>query len=520
MSKILNILVTLGRFVFVLFVVTAMFVATPRLFAGDIDAVFTEKALRIAKIPEDALVVDGSVKPLPAHGKIGYVYESQDGFKVCLNNECGPYVEQVARGMPVVSPDGKHVAAVVQKGRDARVMLGSHMSDAYDMVYDLRFSPDSMILAYIVQNDNAFSVYVNQDQQQAFAMIDPNQGLIFSPDSNHLAYVASKDGQSWHLVKDGEPGEPFEQIKHVTFSPDSKRLAYAGKIGEKWHIVEGDDKGPGYVDIKRVRFTPGSDQLVYAARGDDEAVMVLDGKKQKTFDYLPGEPVFSRDGERLAYAVAEERRRDVRMRIVVDGDTGPAYDGIGAYRFSPDGAQFAYMAVNNDEKAMMVHDGEVSDTYDSLGVPVFASDGHHLAYSVYREENKNGKWSVIKDGEKGPFFDIVEDPVFCPRGERMVYLAQQDDRFLVVEDGDIVGEYDWAEMLTFSPDGKHLAYAAAEDGEAFLVVDGQKGEERFLSFVRGSRLSFTEDNIVQGIAARAFADGRQEFWLIRAEIEK
>jgi len=508
----------LPKLSFLFFVAIAMLAVVPALFAESIDVQITEDPALIAEIPAGSRIVDGSVQPRPSQEKIAYVYESEEGFKVCLNIDCGPYVDRVARGMPVVSPNGKHVAAVVQKGGDARVMLGGAMSEAYDRVYDLRFSPDSMILAYIAQKDDAFFVYLNQDRQQSFAAIDPEQGLVFSRDSNHLAYVASGDGQSWHLVKNGEPGPAYEQIKHVTFSPDSKRLAYAAKKEGKWHLVEGDDMGPGYVEIKRVQFGPDSDQLVYAARDDDGAFMVLDGKKSKTFGHLPGEPVFSRDGERLAYAVAEQRRGDVRMRIVVDGETGPAFHRIGAYLFSPDGKQFAYMAVDDDEKAMMVNDGEVSEAYDSIGKPVFAPNGNHLAYAVYRKES--AKWAVKKDGEKGPAFDVVEDPVFCPKGDRMAYLVQDGDRFMVVEDGDIEDSYDWAEMVDFSPDGEHLVYAAAEEGEAFLVVDGQKGEERFLSFVRGARLVFTEDNTVQGIAARALADGSQEFWQIRAEIEK
>jgi len=477
---------------------------------------FKEAAELIAEIPENSLVVGDSVRPVPDIGKIVYVRESENGFRVCMNNECGPIVDRVARGMPAVSPNGEYVAAVVQSGGDARVMLGGGLSAAYDMVYGLRFSPDSMILAYIARKDDAFSVYANQDRHRAFVMVDPNQGLIFSRDSKNLAYVASSDGQSWQLVKNGEPGEAFEQIKHVTFSPDSSRLVYAARKDGKWHLVEGQDKGSAYIDIKRILFSPDSERLVYAARDDEGAFMVLDGEKSEPFEYLPGEPVFSRDGKRLAYAVAEERRGNVRMRMVVDGKAGPAFHRIGAYRFSPDGKQIAYMAVKDDETGMMVHDGEVGDEYRQIGIPIFSPDGSHLAYYAVQD----GQWFVVKDGEKGPPFVVGENPVFCPKGERMAYVAQKGDRYVVVEDNEIIGHYDWAGLLAFSPDGKHLAYAAAEDGEAFLVVDGQKAEERFLSFVRGSPLVFTEENAVQGIAVRAFADGRQEFWLVRAQIDQ
>jgi len=499
----------------------------PGLYAGDADAVsesetpggVKETTALLAEIPENSRILEGSLRFRPEDGLVAYVYESEEGFRVCINDQCAPYVDRVARGMPVVSPNGKHLAAVVQTEGDTRVMLDGNIGKACDMVYGLRFSPDSMILTYIAQKDDAFSVYVNQEQHRSFAMIDPEQGLVFSPDSNHLAYVASDDGSSWRMVHNGKPGEAFEQIKHITFSPDSNRLIYAAKSGGKWHIVEnGEIQGAGYVDIKRIRFSPDSGRLVYVARDDAGAFLVEDGKKSDVFDYIPGEPVFSSDGDRLAYAVAEEARRgDVRMRMVLDEEIGPAFEQIGAYRFSPDGQNFAYMAVKNDAEGMMVYNGEEGDAYQSVGIPVFSTEGKGLAYYVRNE----GQWHIKANGEKGPAFSHVENPVFSPSGDRMVYTAVQDASFMVIEGGETVGgTYEFVAYPTFSPDGKHLAYSAVQEGQAFLVVDGKKGEESFLSFVKGAPLVFTEERAVQGIAVRAYGDGRQEFWLIRAEIEK
>ena len=487
--------------------------------AGKAKTGFKEDVRLIAEIPENTRIIGDSVFPLPRRGKVAYVYESQDGFKVCMNDNCGPYVDRVALDMPIVSPDGKHWAAIVQTGSNARVLLNGHLGRPFDMVYGLRFSPDSMRLAYIARQGNEFFVYVNQEKHKAFSFIDFRLGLFFSPDSKTLVYSASMDGHMWHLVKNGNPGKAFTQIKHVTFSPDSKRLLFAARQGEKWYLVEGDEKaagGGGYIDIKRIRFSPDSNRLVYVARDDDGAFVVLDSEKSKTFDYLPGEPLFSNDGDRLAYAVAEERRESLGMRMVVDGEVGPVFQRIGAYRFSPDGGHFAYMAEKDDENGVVVHDGEVGAVYRSIGIPVFAPVKQHLAYYA----TQDGQWFVVRNGEKGPSFVAGENPVFCPKGERMAYIAQKDDRYVVVEDDDIKGNYEWAGLLGFSPDGKHMAYIAAEDGEAFLVVDEQKGDERFLSFIKGSPLVFTEENTVQGIALRAWADGRQEFWLIRAEMEK
>jgi len=492
------------------------------LFAADSEGSrpdYNETAALMAEIPEDIGIVSDSIRPRPDKGKIAYVYENpnQNRFKVCMNDVCGPDVERVAKDSPVVSPDGNHWAALVQADGKARVMLNGSMSKAYDMVYGLGFSPDSMALSYIARADDTFSVYVNQDRQQAFAMIDFRQGLVYSDDSSRLAYVASKDGASWHVVHNGAPEEEaFDQIKHVSFSPDSKQMAYAAKRNGKWHLVKEGEKGDvGYQDIMHIQFGPDSRQLAFAARGDEGAFVVLDGEKSRLFDYLPGAPLFSPGGDRLAYIAAEERRGDLRMRMVVDDSAGPAYDQIGAYVFSPDGKQFAYMA-QKGEKGMIVHDGDEQKAYDSVGIPYFCPQSRRLAYKAFQDE----KWFMVMDGEKGPVFDSVDNPVFPAKGERMAYLAQIGGRFMVVEDGDIVGNHEAAMLLTFSPDGKHLAYGAAEDGESFLAVEGVKGEKRFLSFLRGAPLVFTENDAVQGIALQEKAEGVQEFWLIRAEIEK
>jgi len=509
--------------VFILFAAVLFVFLLPAPYASGQESVvksgFKETAALIAKIPENSTVVGDSIQAMPGKGKMAYVVERGKDFKVCLNNDCGPYVDRVAKGMPVVSPNGEHMAAVVQTDDDVRVMLGEHLGKAYDMVFGLRFSPDSMQVAYIAQKDDAFRAYVNQERHESFAMIDPDQGLIYSNDSKRLAYVASDDGQSWRLVHNGEPGESFEEIKHVTFSPDSSRLVYAAKAEGKWQLVEDGAKGEGYVDINRVRFSPDSDRLAYVARGDDGAFVILGDEKSEIYDHVPGEPVFSRDGERLAYAVAEEtRRRGLRMHMVVDGKKGPAFEQIGAYRFSTDGEQFGYMAVEDmdKEKARIVHNGEAHNIYQSIGVPVFSPKGGHLAYYVF-DDDDDGLWHVIKNGEKGPGFYGVETPIFSPNGKRMAYLARIQNRWMVVEEGDTFGSHEWAAMPTFSPDSKHLVYAAAEGGESFLVVNGQEGKERFLSFLRGSRLVFTDDDTVQGIAVR---DEGRSFWHIRAEIEK
>lgn len=78
----------------------------------------------------------------------------------------------------------------------------------------------------------------------------------------------------------GKPaGKPYESVDSITFSPDSKRLAYVAKRGSKW-------------------------------------IVVVDGKATDSFDsILLSGPVFNQDGRTVAFGAV----RDNQHFIVVNG---------------------------------------------------------------------------------------------------------------------------------------------------------------------------------------------------------
>jgi len=479
-------------------------------------AFFTEELKCIVEIKENAQMVPPSLRVYPGDGKMAYVYTEGGGFIACMNDVCGPNVDAVAKGTPFASPDRNHWAGIALQDGKSRVILNGHLGRRYDRVAALRFSPDSMKVAYIAQEGDAFFVCVNQDRHQSFSLIDPQQGIVFSNDSRHMAYAARVDRNAWCVVRNGNPGPVWEEIKHLTFSPDGSRMVYAARQKNQWHLVEGDKRGPGHSVILQLAFSPDSKSLAYIARSKDGAFMVLNDKPQGVYESVPGLPLFSPTGGRLAYSVGEKTGAGViRMRMVVDGKAGKPYDFIGVYLFSADGKQFAYVAHKGDQK-MVVHAGAEHDLYDEVGIPVFDPAGLQLAYKV----QKGSKWHIIHNGNIGPAFDTITTPGFSPRGGRMAYLAAEDGLFVVVVDGKVIGKYPWATEPEFSPDGGHYAYVASrgdESGllESFLVIDGREGSERFLSLLKQSSLVFTGYRTVSGIALKD--DGR-EFWWIRATI--
>jgi hypothetical protein len=97
-------------------------------------------------------------------------------------------------------------------------------------------------------------------------------------------------GNKQFVVVDGMEEKQYDGIGgSLTFSPDSKRVAYGAKVGNKWLVV-------------------------------------VDGQEQKPYDtILQGTPMFSPDSQRVAYGAKGGNKN---WFVVVDGNEGKKYDGL------------------------------------------------------------------------------------------------------------------------------------------------------------------------------------------------
>ncbi|HOK09763.1 MAG TPA: hypothetical protein PLJ10_08895, partial [Candidatus Hydrogenedens sp.] len=79
---------------------------------------------------------------------------------------------------------------------------------------------------------------------------------------------------------------------------------------------------------------------------------------------MEGSPIFSADSRRVAYSA----KRGGKWFVVVDGEEGKEYDGIGAGSliFSPDSRRVMYSAGRGNKRFVVV-DGEESKGYDGIG---------------------------------------------------------------------------------------------------------------------------------------------------------
>lgn len=330
----------------------------------------------------------------------------------------------------------------------------------------VRISPDGKRFAVVIQVGDKTSAYASIDgrNQKAYGWV---RDLTFSGDSRHVAYVATVGGQDLPVL-DGREG---------TFR------------GEIWGGTRG---GGGTLRLNR----DGAHLAFVARKGNTPAFgVVVDGVMgERNVDPNDGPPVFSPDGNRLAYVAQEGTQR----YVILDGKPGPKYEAVykGTLTFSPDSRRLAYIA-RKGGKAIAVVDGIEGGSYKDLLTSTlrFSPDGTKLAYAAQLE---SGKWAVVVDGQPKAAFDYIgpfTGVTWSPDGKRLAYAAQLDGRWaMIVEDKGFA--YDELAWVVFSPDSARAAFCAQTDGKWILAVNAPDGtyESRLKSdTVLNETLAFSPD---------------------------
>ncbi len=370
---------------------------------------------------------------------------------VIVDGKPGPDYDQIGKGSPIFSPDGKRVAYVAQKGWPR----SSTTRPSKTATRPSRSMPNRSMPATTRPSTTTRRRSTTRPPRRWVVVVDGQAGpehdaigplsLRFSPDGKRVAYVA-KEGGKWFVVLDGKPGLEYDRIwpSSLRFSPDWKRLAYAARKGNSW-------AGKWFV--------------------------VVDGQTGPEFDTIvPDTLHFSPDGKRIAYAaVCRTAAGGWESFVVVDEKAGPAYDRIWAWslHFSPDSKRLAYMA------------------------------------------EKGGKWVVVVDGKAGPEYDLVGHVIFSPDSKRLAYVARKGSgdlaKWLVVVDGKASPEYHkiGKGTLVFSPDGKRFAYAVQKGirwgGKRFVVLDGKPLPE-YKRFWGGP--IFRADGVLEYLAVKLVGNRR------------
>ncbi|MXV74658.1 hypothetical protein F4Z99_10305 [Candidatus Poribacteria bacterium] len=284
-----------------------------------------------------------------------------------------------------------------------------------------------------------------------------------SPDRLHRVEVIEKDKRQ-QLKLDATLSQPYlgVALETIVFSEDSQRFAYAAKTDAGWIVtVDGVHSRP-WTGIGEILFGPGQ-QLAYVASDSDGWQVVREGVRSAPFEaVMQGSLTFSPDGHFLAFVIAEGNQ----FRVVVKGELGPLYEGIGALRFGPNSKQLAYI-VRKGGRQYLALDNQLLGPFNAIADFTLGSNGR-LGMLVRSDDG----WRAVIDGQESEVFDNFSSIRFS-QGGQYAYAAERDDNWFIIRDGTRSLAFSSVSQLTFA--GESLFYEASWDGDTFVVADTIRG---------------------------------------------
>ncbi|MGH9863099.1 MAG: WD40 repeat domain-containing protein [Candidatus Acidiferrales bacterium] len=170
---------------------------------------------------------------------------------VMQDGQAGPAFEGILT-IPVFSPDSQRLAYVAwEKDKIIEVINGERKAEfaaekGKNYVLNITFSPDGQRFAYVLVLQGTVAtgrarrrVAVDGKagkEYNALAVVD----LKFSPDSRHLAYLVRDPGDNkWVVVLDAQEGKLYDAILEGTLSfSEENEGTYVAQVGNRYYRVK------------------------------------------------------------------------------------------------------------------------------------------------------------------------------------------------------------------------------------------------------------------------------------------
>jgi Tol biopolymer transport system component len=267
--------------------------------------------------------------------------------------------------------------------------------------YASTWSPDASVLVFYrgVAAPGGELWVANPDGSSARPLVvPPSPWYALSPDWRWVA-IPRYQGAEWVLTvvhPDGTVAHdlgPMAFATHVSWAPDSSRLVFQRRDG----LYVGDAEGTSIRRITTKGYSP-----AWSPRGDLIAFVADTGTSLQVVEpdgtptawnvnlgnsVLRGDPQWSPDGTRLAYAVAEKGHAanevdtqwvDPRM---VDHDSWPVKGYVSSVRWSPDGTRIAFAGEAVGVVDVRTKAGARTIAHGGEDV-AWSPDSRHIAYSA------------------------------------------------------------------------------------------------------------------------------------------
>jgi hypothetical protein len=204
---------------------------------------------------------------------------------------------------------------------------------------------------------------------------------------------ASRRGGPWVPVVNGKDvGAPVDDLDFA-LSADG-RLLHAGRTAKTWFVwLDGQQIGGPFDEVRRLSFTSAG-RPAFAARRGKAWTWFLDRSE------VPGTTSelghFNASDKRVAFGA----RQPDGWHMVVDGQTGPAFQALIESTFSPDGSRFAYIATRK-EGMLAVVDGKEEPVRLAVGWLGWSPDSRRVAYLAVEGAKAGAVGRVVADGAPG-----------------------------------------------------------------------------------------------------------------------
>jgi len=513
-------------------------VAATAVWPASADGKVVAKRLKI--IGDVAGIVEDSMAVSPDGSRLAVVQEarSSKARRVLVDGRhVGGTYDQIAKGTPIFSWDGKRVAFVGRREKRCFVVIDDKVSEPYEIQGDpqdgwplaaLVFSPDGKHVAYQVHQKNGTTLVIDGKTYGPYDDVPISGGkhvwglweFMFSPDSRSFAYRARKGEKMLACAGTLVPSRYWKE-EHVAAGPfDAVGRGTPAWMGSFAFIVRQDgletiltlptmrtlSRTPGYdVIVRNSLVSQGGMNLAYVARKDSKSVAVFNGREGNPYDDLGGLMV---SNGRIAYAAAVGEE----VCMVIDGKEGPRYEGVRypGTVFGPQGKRVAY-AVRKAGKSAVSIDGTESKWYDWVDHTslTFSPNGEQFAFAA----SSDNRAKVVLDSIEGPSFSEVSHLAFNPDGSRFAYVGRLGLELWLVLDGKRLGPYDDVpgHTFTFSPDGKHYACVVMRQASCHVFSDGVLGPQcdRVMS-----RLVFNANGDSLAYVVRLLDEGRPQYAVV------
>lgn len=240
----------------------------------------------------------------------------------------------------ITTSDGAHYAAV-QREPDAdraRLEHDGSLYGEFEQLGDVRLDARGE-LAFVYRAGRGWHVRAGDRLSPAYDVV---RDLAVSCDGR-VSYVA-RSGRSWLVVSGEQQVEHDDLVRDPLVARDG-RLVYRARKGKKWHVVDGAALSDAWTEVSGLELDV-LDRTLYRGRKGQRAVLVVAGEahgREHRFESI-GDARVSRDGQRLLY-VGYRVDPWGKHHVVIDGDLGPAYAGVGELVVSANGEHVAHAAL-------------------------------------------------------------------------------------------------------------------------------------------------------------------------------